>query len=287
MASQAELADRFSALLQQESATWYKCNEYLSFQDGDSNHSIVTHVDESWREKICEWVYNVVDHFNCNREIVSIAVNYFDRYLSNCNSGSVANSKLLQLIAVSALHIALKIHDSNAVHLPTLLELSCNFFTAQHVVVMEKSMLQLLSWRLSPPTPLTFLHHFMLLMPKEEETNSLEREIIGESAQFLVELSVCDYYFITRKPSSIALASLLNACEQVLGSTSSSNAMIILLRRVQTIAGVGYCSQVKECQHRLQEIYDMGEYAEQRSISPVSVVPPPTSHDTLEQTYFL
>jgi len=44
-----------------------------------SNTSIPNH--DEWRSKICEWCYRVIDHFRYDREIVSVAMNYFDRYL--------------------------------------------------------------------------------------------------------------------------------------------------------------------------------------------------------------
>ena len=41
-----------------------------------------------WREKICQWSYNVVDHFDLPREIVSISLNYFDRYMATLSTGA-------------------------------------------------------------------------------------------------------------------------------------------------------------------------------------------------------
>eukprot|EP00521_Asterionellopsis_glacialis_P009989 CAMPEP_0195288690 /NCGR_PEP_ID=MMETSP0707-20130614/5257_1 /TAXON_ID=33640 /ORGANISM="Asterionellopsis glacialis, Strain CCMP134" /LENGTH=488 /DNA_ID=CAMNT_0040348589 /DNA_START=105 /DNA_END=1571 /DNA_ORIENTATION=- len=36
---------------------------------------------EEWRRKICEWSFKVVDHFRYDREVVSVAMNIFDRFL--------------------------------------------------------------------------------------------------------------------------------------------------------------------------------------------------------------
>ena len=38
-------------------------------------------MNEHWREKICEWKYNVVDCFNLDREVVSISMFFLDKYL--------------------------------------------------------------------------------------------------------------------------------------------------------------------------------------------------------------
>lgn len=36
-----------------------------------------------WRQKICQWTLRVVDHFQLDREIASVALNIFDRFLFN------------------------------------------------------------------------------------------------------------------------------------------------------------------------------------------------------------
>lgn len=278
-----DMRDRFVAMLKQESNSYSTHSDYFSIfrtRSGEGKKSDCHHhedravVDESWREKICEWLYNIVDHFCYKREIVSITLNLFDRYLYICSQHSTpVTSKLVQLIAVSALHITLKVDDSKLDHLPILLELSRNIFSAQHVTAMEKSILHKLSWKISPPTPSIFLQHFLKLMPVDADI--IDIHTLYESAQFFVELSVCDYYFVGIKPSSIALASLLNAIERIQAKPLAMRTKTLLLDKVSNIAGVTYSDETRQCQFRLEDTFQSGNYDfdinYSRNLSPVSV----------------
>ena len=43
-----------------------------------SNASSSSGINEVWREKICEWSYQVIDHFDFSREVVSVSIHYLD-----------------------------------------------------------------------------------------------------------------------------------------------------------------------------------------------------------------
>lgn len=280
----SDLEHRVNALLQQESSSYYRCADYLSIiqacnasRRGANDDSISdqqveqTVANESWRERICEWLYNVIDHFNYSREIVCITMNYLDRYASICCSqqhkdygANRITYKLYQLIAVSSLNIVLKIHESKYNHLPLLIELSRNFFTNQHILAMELSILKGLSWKLSPPTPLSFMHHLIKLFPKENFLLQGNIDALRGSAQFLVELSACDYFFVCVKPSSIAYASLLISMDRMSSSISKKKegeAMkLAFVKNIQELFGLTYSEEVKQCQVQLQEIFQAGGY---------------------------
>ena len=90
--------------------------------------------NEDWRRKICEWSYRVVDHFRIDRDVVSVAMNFFDRYLSlQSMTGDAAasaaamepdvsracpcpscrravDSQTFQLAAMTSLYLAIKLH---------------------------------------------------------------------------------------------------------------------------------------------------------------------------------
>ena len=100
-----------------------------------------------------------------------------------------------------------------------------------------------------------------------------------ELARFLSELSVIDYYFVTYKPSSVALAALLNAMESIPGV--SEEAQLDFERELQRVPGLDPKRQeVEFCRNRLRLLYAQGGYsrpevegAEARgeTISPVCV----------------
>ncbi len=69
-----------------------------------------------WRKRISSWMYDVVDHFSYDRNIVNISLRYIDQYVSYLLANSsrvgsqVVKRRHFQLIAVTSLYIAIKIH---------------------------------------------------------------------------------------------------------------------------------------------------------------------------------
>lgn len=95
-------------------------------------------VNARWREKICEWSYQVVDHFDFSREIVCISLSYLDRFLSVRR----ADQKIFQLAAMTTLYIAIKLYEPGTLKISSLIKLSRGYFTAAHVRSMEKTILR-------------------------------------------------------------------------------------------------------------------------------------------------
>mmetsp|Transcript_9376 Transcript_9376/g.13960 ORF Transcript_9376/g.13960 Transcript_9376/m.13960 type:complete len:252 (-) Transcript_9376:12-767(-) len=235
-ATKADLDDRFAAIRHQESVI-YICQDYLSsefqakqaaedtnnnglcqFTSGLGTGSSVssstrTGINECWREKICEWSYQVIDHFDFNREIVSISLSYLDRYLST----RPVNRKTFQLAAMTSLYLAIKLYEPSNLMMSSFIELSRGYFSTEHIVAMEEAILRALSWHVHPPTALTAVKHFMLLLPEDACHMSIFHEI-KELSRFLTELSVCDYFFVKQKATTIGLAALLSSIELIDGN---------------------------------------------------------------------
>jgi hypothetical protein len=56
-----------AVLLQQEGTLYPPCEDYLSDFDAVSSSSESDPVSESWRRKLCEWCFEVVDHFKVRK----------------------------------------------------------------------------------------------------------------------------------------------------------------------------------------------------------------------------
>lgn len=93
---------------------------------------------EVWRERICDWCYQVVDHFDYNREVVAVAMSYLDRYLCMRR----VNKKIFQLSAMTSLFLAIKLNEPCALNVTSLTGLSRGFFTSEHILAMEESILR-------------------------------------------------------------------------------------------------------------------------------------------------
>ena len=161
----------------------------------------------------------VVDHFDLNREVVGVAMNHLDRYLGSYEG--IVDKNLFQLLAMTCLYIAIKLNEYKHLLIPgskssmdTILQLSRGFFTLEEMEKMEYEVLQRLQWYVHPPTSQIFMKHFLFFL-------SVEENELHDLAQFMIELSVMDYYFVSYRPSEIALAALLNSMEKLKIHTST------------------------------------------------------------------
>ncbi|KAL3762070.1 hypothetical protein ACHAW5_002583 [Stephanodiscus triporus] len=212
-------------------------------------------INKLWCEKICEWCYQVVDHFDLNREVVSVAMSYRDRYLAT----HTINRRIFQLAAMTALHLAIKLHEQGKLSMSSFIDLSRGYFMEEHIVTMDEVMLQSLGWHVHPPTPLAFCRDFMRLVSGEIEPGA--RRDISELARFMTELSVCSYWFSTKRPSSIALAAVISAIELHGPCRVDPRYKAEFLTRVVDLGIDIACNdEVLACYERLRQMYDAGGY---------------------------
>jgi hypothetical protein len=100
---------------------------------------------------------------------------------------------------------------------------------------------------------------------------------ILELARFLTELSVIDYFFVAHKPSTIAVASILEAMSSVPGC--GDDALAVLKREIDWVIIDSNCKDLADCRQRLEILYKHGNYARSvdsgesrpESVSPVCV----------------
>jgi hypothetical protein len=214
----------------------------------------------------------VIDHFDLTREIVGIGMNYVDRYLAASDARTIAKNDF-QLLSMTCLYLSIKLHEAKHIMVPgasssmdTILRLGRGHYTLEQMEEMELKILQRLQWRVHPPTPQDFVREFLT-------TGDLE---VQDLAYFMVELSSMDYFFVTYKPSEIAIAALLNAMERLF--THSNHPLDFgLLTRLRALE----FPRVSECKERLSMVYaqstnenpnqDLLGPEEQRTASPVSV----------------
>jgi len=266
-----------------------------------SSSSSTSLINKHWREKICEWAYQVVDHFDLNREVVSTAMSHLDRFLGAYH-GTV-DKNLFQLLAMTCLYLSIKLNEYKHLLIPgskssmdTILQLSRGFFTLKEMEKMEYEVLQRLRWHVHPPTAQLFVKHFLFFLSAEEHE-------LHDLAQFMIELSVMDYFFVSYKPSEIALAALLNSMDR-LGYKNSSRINFPITRFIDMNSPA-----ILACRERLSLIYaqaneqggledpeDIPAKPEaahvtpapgrlQRTISPVSVMAPPDETESSNQIY--
>ena len=179
---------------------------------------------ESRRSAICSWMYRFADSCDLCRDLVSRAMSYFDRFVMAIliqrndlfDPIQVDNSPFLQLSALIALNLAIKIHGTLRLDLKDIINVSRGNFDLTKLIDMERHMLCVLSWRLNFPTSAEFALRLGFLMFTEVD-RSLKNHFddIMDTAIYFTELAVWDSYFLEYKASTLAIACLSNAIESL------------------------------------------------------------------------
>jgi hypothetical protein len=222
----------------------------------------------------------VVDHFDLHREVVCIAMNHLDRYLAVYPCP--VDKNLFQLLAMTCLYLSVKLNEYKHLLIPgstssmdTVLQLSRGYFTLEQMEKMEHDVLQRLQWHVHPPTPQTFVKHFLFFL-------SIEEHEVHDLSQFMVELSVMDYFFVSYRPSEIAVAGVLIAIDRLLPERKAQTNFPFNRTLIEIDT-----PQVQACRTRLLMIFaqaneqapsnDIGHHAlpSGRTTSPVSVMANP------------
>ncbi|CAB9516341.1 diatom-specific cyclin [Seminavis robusta] len=221
----------------------YKTTDYLSFPaslppicGGGEREGVMA---EQWRTRMCEWAYQLVDHFDFPRHIVGTCMNFLDRYLERYFAAEGGAPKIqkrhFQKATMCCLYLAMKIRGPHS-RIPAayMVQLSRGTVSEEEMVDMEKDLLKTLFWLVNPPTAHDFLKHYLcLLQPNSFQTTAggvpknPRLSAVEDLASFLVELSVLDYYFINFRPSTLALAALFNAMDEDPNATASTNPLLL------------------------------------------------------------
>lgn len=163
----------------------------------------------TWREQICKWTYSVIDHLGLSRSTVAFSMDLFDRYLATC--GNKCESTFAVLSSLTTLYIAIKINEKRKLKFSQLTGLGRGQFTPVDIERMELKILSALSWLVNPPLSADFVTSILSLLPSNVHS-SVHRKMF-EASQYLVEIAVCDPFFIEHRPSTIAFAAVLNVLE--------------------------------------------------------------------------
>lgn len=232
-----EFSEAISILRQQDVP--YRCQDYFSLlaQTGEID------VDPACREKMCEWCYRVCDCgiFPCDREMVAVAISYLDRYMLRRQS---CDRSTFKLAAVTSFYVATKIMSCMQIRIESLVELGRGSFDGRDIQEMECQLLEILDWRLNPPTCQEFIRQLFSLLPSILDQR--KRESMYDRACFFAELSVYDYGFVSKERYMVAVACLLNALETLQDSFSCDQQQSIAIKENASVLAIGLDRQVLE-----------------------------------------
>lgn len=181
--------------------------------------------NSNWRKEIVLWTFRVCDYYGIPRETGQISIDYFDRYMATISFAYTEYRVLL--VSLATFHLAVKVHETKKIKFSTLAALCNHKVSADEIERMECQVMNALEWRLNPPTPDAFLHLLLneddMVIPELSpsiETNRVEIYIL---AQYMVELSVCDAFFMNHKPSTIAYGAIYTAVERLMSKNIHTN----------------------------------------------------------------
>jgi hypothetical protein len=199
-----------------------------------------------------EWCYQVVDFCKFRRETVGIGMSYLDRYLAALdNRTAVTDRKFYQLVAMTSLYIAIKIHEPLEMETSLLADLSRGCYTDLQIAEMELEILEALEWRLAGPTPLCFVQHFIALFP--DTVDFRIKSAIMDYVRYQTELAVSSIKLVPRLASEIALATILNAMEGIDRKLLPLRKQGAFIRAVERASGI-HVEKVTSVQGTLSKI---------------------------------
>jgi hypothetical protein len=208
-----DVADSLAAMIKRE-LTIYSCHE------GYLNHSDPTMITADDRMKLVDWCYGVVDHCQLSREVVAVAMDMVDRYLSMSSNTAAAarvsdealrDESKLQLLTITALYVAIKVNERVAVSSDLFAEMSSRAYTAKEIEDMELTLLRGLSWRCNAPTAFQVGHSILSLILPHTKCSEVTWGFLLDEMKYLTELAVRDYYISTQRTSTVALGAIFNA----------------------------------------------------------------------------
>ncbi|KAL7433498.1 hypothetical protein ACHAXM_003766 [Skeletonema potamos] len=153
------VAESLAAMIKKE-LTIYSCHEgYLNPSEADPTITMITPHD---RRALVDWCYEVVDHFQFSRQTVASAMEMVDRFLSMPSDAANAVARVsdetlrdqtkFQLLTIAALYTSIKVHEEKAISSDLIAEMCSQFYTAEEIEDMERTLLSGLSWKCHAPT---------------------------------------------------------------------------------------------------------------------------------------
>jgi Cyclin, N-terminal domain/Cyclin, C-terminal domain len=157
-----------------------------------------------------------VDFCNFNRETVAIATSIMDRFMSTqLGQAIVVDRNQYQLVSMTSLYTAVKIHEPEVMSAELVSQLSRGAHSEKEIELMERRILQALTWQVNPPTALSFVREFLKLLPLAPVDGEDTKVAIYEMCKFQSELAIADGSLIGIAASYIAYASFMNSLESL------------------------------------------------------------------------
>lgn len=181
-----EYADDIYKNEQKRYSFWMPKPDYMSTQND---------INQKMRRILVDWLIKVHLKFKLLPETLYLTINIIDRYLSL----EVVSRKLLQLVGVTAMHIAWKYEEIYPPEASDFVYITDNAYSKTDLLETEFKILKTLEFQL------TFISCFRYLERLSSQTNC---ENIFKGAKKLLDLTLVDYNMLKYEPNITAASSL-------------------------------------------------------------------------------
>jgi G2/mitotic-specific cyclin 1/2 len=159
---------------------------------------------------LCDWILDVFDMWNLERQTLLLLLNYLSRFLASCSVPVLLEK--LQLLAVVCLLIAYKFNEpKEAMYLVTLSKLTANAFSVSEIRATESAVLNELQFRIAAPTALHFVDRFITASSVHDAPGQANTAQIQMLSNFLIEVSATSPALFMSLPSLVAASSIVLA----------------------------------------------------------------------------
>ncbi|KAL7534068.1 hypothetical protein ACHAXR_006956 [Thalassiosira sp. AJA248-18] len=271
-AATASIFDSLSHMIEKDCTT-YSCRDYLNesnccIESSCCNSNKITPDD---RMKVVDWCFDIVDTCQHDRDTVAVAINMADRFMSSQDTTEdiLHHRGQYQLLVITALYLSIKINEfiNEFVTFPSgkFAAITHDTYSREDIEDMEKKILHRLEWRLCVPTAQIMgsriLDLLELMLSQAVQENAGEPnddrqvglatwDFLRDELAFQTQNAVREYYFASKRCSTIAVVAILNAIEQVNNADYEllMKALICVLKKFD----FDEASVLLEARHRLR-----------------------------------
>lgn len=147
-----------------------------------------------------------------DRECVATAMSLLDQYICSGKGNSAAalkNKQEFQLATITCFYIAVKVTEPAQLGIETVVKLCRGFYKESTFYSIERAILKALDWRvcLASISPMEFVRHYLELLPEQSDV----ADVIIENALAHSESATADIFFVSYRPSAVAVALMAGA----------------------------------------------------------------------------
>ncbi|XP_061387950.1 uncharacterized protein LOC133323011 [Musca vetustissima] len=206
------------------------------------------------RKIVAEWMMEVCAEEKCQEEVVLLALNYMDRFLS---TKSVRKTHL-QILAAACLLLASKLREPScrALSAELLVFYTDNSIHKADLIKWELFVLSRLGWDLSCVTPLDFLELLLIRLPiRSADYPDLDVDKVRQHAQAFISLAAKEHHFSMYSASTIAASSIAAALSGLNWHLRTGQNLRYLLNLLTDLTSVEQ-DNLHDCMMQMETIFE-------------------------------